>query len=156
MPTRDFYLAVVILLVAIVSFITTLSYPYQSAYFPRYIVVLLGFLGGVILVREIRKGLKTAPVESKPGTETGAGVPFFRQPAVVKVALMICSAVIYLLAVDRLGFFESTLLYLPLMIWALGVRKVRTIVLAPLLVVFFIYLIFAVFLRVPFPEGILL
>jgi hypothetical protein len=68
---------------------------------------------------------------------------------------MIVASTIYLLAINWAGFFSSALVYLPIMMWVLGMRKIRTIITATLVVVFFIYLIFSIFLKVPFPEGVL-
>ena len=69
--------------------------------------------------------------------------------------MMIVASVIYLLVINWAGFFSSALVYMPIMMWVLGMRKIRTIITATLGVVFFISLRFNIFLKVPFPEGIL-
>mgnify|MGYP003958947941 CR=1 FL=1 len=155
MLTKDLYLALGIILFSIVSYIGSLPYPHQSAYFPRFIIFLIGFIGCVLLIKEIQKIKKTDSTKIKAGAGSGDDIPIFKQPAFIKVATMIVASALYLLAIDLFGFFSSALVYLPIMIWVLGVRKIRTIITATLGVVFFIFLIFSIFLKVPFPEGIL-
>ncbi len=155
MLTKDLYLALGIILFSIVSYIGSLPYPYNSAYFPRFIIFLIGFLGCVLLIKEIRKNKQTHSAKNRGAANSGDGIPFFRQPAFFKVTVMIVASVIYLLVINWAGFFSSALVYMPIMMWVLGMRKIRTIITATLVVVFFIYLIFSIFLKVPFPEGIL-
>ena len=155
MLTKDLYLALGIILFSIVSYIGSLPYPDNSAYFPRFIIFLIGFFGFLLLIKEIKKNKTPVSAENSEKASSNDGIPFFRKAAFLKVSLMIVASFIYLLAIDQIGFFSSALVYLPVMIWVLGVRKIRTIVTATLVVVFFIYLIFSIFLKVPFPEGIL-
>ena len=149
MLTKDTYLAIAIVVFSIVVLLGTLSYPYQSAYFPRFILILLGGLGCALFVKEIKK--KKPPTSEK--NEDRA--PFFQNPAFIKVSLMIVYSVVYMLAISYIGFFSTTIVAIPIMIWLLGVRKPSTIIISTGIVVFFIYLIFDIFLRVPFPEGFL-
>lgn len=155
MLTKDLYLALMVILFSIVSYIIALPYPDNSAYFPRFIIILLGFLGCLILIKELRNIIKTRVSEPKTRPEAGDSIPLFHRPAFIKVTLMIVSSSIYLLVINWVGFFASALVYLPIMMWVLGIRKVRTIITATLVIVFFIYLIFGMFLKVPFPEGVL-
>jgi len=155
MLTKDLYLALGVILFSIVSYIGSLPYPDKSAYFPRFIIFLIGFLGCILLIKEIRKNKQTRSTKNAGAANSGDGIPFFRQPAFFKTTMMIVASAIYLLAINWFGFFSSALVYLPIMMWVLGMREVRTIVTATLVVVFFIFLIFGIFLKVPFPEGIL-
>jgi hypothetical protein len=145
------YLAVFIILFSIAAYMGASSYPHQSAYFPRFIIIFLAFLGCVMLAKEIRG--RTKRVDSKEADPKDTGVR--NREAFRKVSMMIVSSMIFLLALSKLGFFSVTLVYLPVMIWLLGIRKPSTIILSTGFVVFFIFLIFRVFLKVPFPEGLL-
>jgi len=155
MLTKDFFLSIAIVLFSIGVYLGSLPYPHESAYFPRFIIFLIGFLGCVLLIKEIWKNKQTHSTKNTAAANSGDGIPFFWQPAFLKVALMIVASVIYLLTINWAGFFSSALVYLPIIMWVLGIRKIRTIITATLVVVFFIYLIFNMFLKVPFPEGIL-
>ena len=149
MLTKDSYLAIVIILFSIVVYLGSLSYPHESAYFPRFIIILLGVLGGALFVKEFLK--KSGPaIDKKKGSTS-----IFQNPAFFKVSLMIFSTVIYLLIMNWVGFFSITIVYLPVMIWLMGVKKPSTIFLSTGIVLFFVLLIFRGFLKVPFPEGLL-
>ena len=152
MITKDIFLALFVILFSIAAYIVTLSYPYESAYFPRFIIVLLGFLGLILLIKEIRN--RPSAVAATKG-KVQDRIPFWHRSVFRKVASMIGSSLIYLIVLNHFGFFVSTLVYLPVMIWTLGVRKPKTIIFSTAFVVFFIFLIFQMFLRVPFPEGLL-
>ncbi len=149
MLTKDSYLALVIILFSIVVYLGSLSYPHESAYFPRFIIILLGVLGGALFVRELRNKSVSA-VDKKNGSTS-----IFQNPAFFKVSLMIFSTVIYLLIMNWVGFFSVTIVYLPVMIRLMGVKKPSTIFISTGIVLFFILLIFRIFLKVPFPEGFL-
>ena len=155
MLTKDFFLSIAIVLFSIGVYLGSLPYPDESAYFPRFIIFLIGFLGCVLLIKEIRKIKQTHSTKNRAAADSGDAIPFFRQPVFFKITLMIVASFLYILAIDWFGFFSSALVYLPIMTLVLGVRKIRTIVTATLVVIFFIYLIFSMFLKVPFPEGIL-
>ena len=152
MLTKDMYLGLFIILFSIVVYVGTLSYPHESAYFARFILFLLAFLGCTLLVKEIRRQISSAGLLKADQGET---VLLWNQPAFRKVAMMIAFSVIFLLILTKVGFFVTTLFYLPVMIWMLGIKKRTTIALSTGVVVFFIFLIFRVFLKVPFPEGLL-
>lgn len=149
MLTKDACLAITIVLFSIGVYVGTLSYPHQSAYFPRFILILLGFLGFLLFVKEIRKKKTAIPGKSEDRPSV------FQNPAFIKVSLMIIYSVIYLLLVDWVGFFSTTIVSIPIMIWLLGVRKPSTVSVATGVVVVFIYIVFRMFLKVPFPEGLL-
>ena len=149
MLTKDAYLAIAVVVFSIAVLLSTLSYPYQSAYFPRFILILLGGLGCALFLKEIRKKKPSTP--GKDGDQP----PLLQNPAFIKVSMMIVYSVVYLLLVDWVGFFSTTIVAIPIMIRLLGVKKPSTIIISTGVVVFFIYLIFDIFLKVPFPEGLL-
>ena len=68
---------------------------------------------------------------------------------------MVIYSMVYLLVINWVGFFSTTIVSIPIMVWLLGVRKKSTIIIGTGIVVVFIYLVFRVFLKVPFPEGLL-
>lgn len=151
---RDLYAAIFLLLLSVMAFLETLSYPYESAYFPRIIIFLLalmgcGLLGKTLYARHKERG--AGGPEKQEGVES---LPLWKQPVPRKVALMIVCSMIYLIILSSVGFFATTLVYLPVMCWMLGIRKPKTIALSTFFVVFFIYLIFGAFLKVPLPSGI--
>jgi len=152
MGRRDSYVAIFLLVFCGLAYWEAYPYPHASAYFPRIIILLLAIMSCALWGKSILEGRKEkAPGDRPPGAE---GLSFWKKEVVRKVILMIAVSVIYLLIMSSVGFYLTTLVYLPVMIWLLGVRKIRVITLSTGLVLFFIYLVFSAFLRVPIPEGI--
>jgi len=152
MGRRNFYVAVILLIFCGLAYWEAYSYPHESAYFPRIIILLLAAMSSVLLVKSILEGRREKVAGNRPrGVE---GPSFWKNEVFRKVILMIAVSIIYLLIMSSVGFYLTTLVYLPVMTWLLGVRKIKVITLSTVFVLFFIYLVFSAFLRVPIPEGI--
>jgi putative tricarboxylic transport membrane protein len=152
MGRRDSYVAIFILVSCGLAYWEAYSYPYESAYFPRIIILLLAIMSCALLGKSILEGRRENVREDRPpGVKS---ISFWEREAARKVILMIAVSFIYLLIMSSVGFYLTTLVYLPLMIWLLGVRKIRVITLSAVLVLIFIYLVFSAFLKIPIPEGI--
>ncbi len=59
----------------------------------------------------------------------------------------------YLFVVERIGFFGTTLLYMPLFALVLGERRWPRLVLFAILVPLVVYVLFSTALHVPLPRG---
>jgi putative tricarboxylic transport membrane protein len=59
----------------------------------------------------------------------------------------------YLFVVERIGFFGTTLLYMPLFALVLGERRWPRLVLFAILVPLVVYMLFSTALHVPLPRG---
>lgn len=154
MLTKDLYLGVFLVLLSLLAFIETLSYPINSAYFPRFIIVLIALLGAATILKELRPLLKNRQANQGGNLSEDDKVAFWRMPKVRKVTMMVFSSLVYMVTMTYVGFFVTTSVYLPIMMRLLGVRKPSTILLSTGIVVVSIYLIFGMFLSVPFPDGI--
>ena len=154
MITKDLYLGGFLILLSILSYIETLSYPYESAYYPRFIIMLLAFLGVATVVTEIIKLKKTTDIKQAEKSSNDEKIAFWMMPRVRKVTMMIFGSLVYMVVMNYVGFFVTTSVYLPIMMRLLGIRKLKTVFLSTFVVVFVIYMIFVAFLNVPFPEGI--
>ena len=154
MGKRDLYVALFFIIFSIMAYLETLSYPYKSAYFPRIIILLAAMMGCVLLGKAIIESKKESGVRRPEEEGDRETVPLLKQPVTLKVTLMIACSMIYLIILSLVGFFATTLVYLPVMTWLLGIRKLKTIAFSTIFVVFFIYLIFGAFLKVPLPQGI--
>jgi hypothetical protein len=154
MLSKDMCLGIFLILLAIAAYLETLSYPINSAYFPRFIIVLLALLGVATVLKEIIQREMSKDINQKEALPKDEKVALWVTPKVKKVSVMVFSSLVYMVVMNYVGFFVTTSVYLPIMIRLLGIRKLRTIFLSSFLVVFFIYLIFVVFLHVPFPDGI--
>lgn len=107
------------------------------------ILICIASISAVLDFRKIR-------VSEDAGTTPGVS------PRVsAKVLLFILSCFVYLGILTRVGFLPSTVLFLGVVSFFLGVRNKKTLVAVPLFVTFFLYFIFQVLLEVPLPPGIL-
>ena len=154
MLTKDLYLGGFLILLSVLCYIESLSYPYESAYFPRFIIMLLAILGVATVVKEIIKHKKSSDIKQSETPSRDEKIAFWMIPRVRKVALMIFSSLVYMVVMNYVGFFVTTSVYLPIMMRFLGIRKLKTLFLSTFVVVFVIYMLFVAFLNVPFPEGI--
>jgi len=72
-----------------------------------------------------------------------------------RVGLMLGALAVSLLLLNILGFVVITTLFMAVVVFGLGVRSWRILASVPLVSAVALYVIFAVWLRVPLPKGIL-
>jgi hypothetical protein len=72
-----------------------------------------------------------------------------------RVALMLGALAVSFLALEELGFLVVATAFMVVMVFSLGGRSWRLLASVPLLSAIALYGIFAVWLRVPLPKGIL-
>jgi putative tricarboxylic transport membrane protein len=153
MGREDSYVAIFLLVFCGLAYGVSYPYPHASAYFPHIIILLLAIMSGALLAKSILEGRK----EKIAGDRTTGvkGPSFWKRESIRKVILMLAVFIFYLLVMSSIGFYLTTLVYLPVMIWLLGVRKIKVVAFSTVFVLIFIYLVFSAFLKVPIPEGIL-
>jgi hypothetical protein len=71
-----------------------------------------------------------------------------------RVGLMLGALAVALLLLDKLGFMVVTTAFMAVLIFGLGVRSWVMLITTPLAAAFGLYVVFAVWLRVPLPKGI--
>lgn len=127
-----------------------MKFPYMLAdvpgpgFLPRWIAIGIIGTGLVLTAKGIRPGLAVQAVIDWPDA-TG-----WR-----RVGLMIGALAVSLLVLDKLGFLVTTALFMVVVVYGLGSRSWWTLVSMPLVAAIGLYVIFAVWLRVPLPKGIL-
>jgi hypothetical protein len=72
-----------------------------------------------------------------------------------RVGLMLGALAVSLVLLDKLGFLLTTTLFMGVVVFGLGVRSWRMLASIPLLAAIGLYVVFAVWLRVPLPKGFL-
>lgn len=128
----------------------SMKFPYMLAgipgpgFLPRWIAIGIIGTGLVLTAKGIRPGLAVQEVIDWPDA-TG-----WR-----RVGLMIGALAVSLLVLDKLGFLVTTALFMVVVVYGLGSRSWWTLVSMPLVAAIGLYVIFAVWLRVPLPKGIL-
>ena len=69
------------------------------------------------------------------------------------VLLFTCGLVVYLLAIENLGYYASTFLFITLSMYALGYRKYPIMITVAAGWLVFSYFVFSQLLYIPLPEG---
>ena len=118
--------------------------------FPGLVAAGLGVCGAILLVRGWRTHL--AGGEGSPWIWIA---PWLRSPPhVLAFAVLAGVNVLYLLAVDRLGFVITGAIYLAALMWVLRVRRLLILPLAITLTLGIHYSFYKL-LKVPLPWGVL-
>lgn len=138
-----------VLAVGVSLLVAALRFPFflQSGPGPGLlpVVVAVGILAaGLVLVVKALRGRDT--VEA----------PRWAPPAGwLRVALMLAALSVCFLVLELLGFLVVTTLFMGVMIFCLGERSWRMLATVPPLSAIALYAVFAVWLRVPLPKGII-
>ena len=113
-------------------------------FLPRWVAAGLICVGLFLTAKGIRPGMALQKAIAWPD----AGV--WR-----RVAVMLGSMALAILLLDKLGFVIVVAVFMAVVMYSLGVRSWRTLATVPLLTAIGLYVIFAVWLRVPLPRGVL-
>ncbi len=130
--------------------LVSLRFPYLldavpgPGFLPRWIALGLIACGLVLTVNALRPRVASAEPIAWP--DAGG----WR-----RVGLMFGALAVALVLLVKLGFLVTTTLFMAVVIFGLGVRSWVMLTTVPLLAATGLYLVFAVWLRVPLPRGIL-
>jgi hypothetical protein len=72
-----------------------------------------------------------------------------------RVAVMLGALAVALLLLDKLGFVIVVTVFMAVAMYSLSVRSWRMLATVPILTAIGLYVVFAVWLRVPLPKGVL-
>ena len=115
-----------------------------------------GFLPRWIAVGLIGTGLLVAIKALRPRfLPSGEDSPWPDALGWRRVAVMLAALAVSLMALESLGFLPTTILFMAVTIRALGARSWLMVATLPVLVSGVLYAVFAIWLRVPLPRGIL-
>ena len=114
-----------------------------------------GFLPLWISFGIIGAGLVLAVKGIRPGLALQEAIPWPEAAGWRRVGLMFGGLAASLLLLEILGFMVTTTLFMAAVVFGLGVRSWRILASVPLVSAIGLYVIFAVWLRVPLPKGIL-
>jgi putative tricarboxylic transport membrane protein len=135
-------------IMAVLLYRSTVSFPQVTqGSTAMYIRFLAGSLGVLCLV-ELGLNIRT----KRKATLT-ANLKITDRP--VRFWSLLILMVLYAGLLEPLGFYLASALFLPLTMYALGGRELRSILLTSAGVLLFVYLVFALILGVPLPEGTL-
>lgn len=116
---------------------------------PGALAVGLFVCGAILLVRGLR-------ARSRAGAARWVELPewFASAPQVLGMAVLVAVNLLYVFAVDRLGFIVTGVIYLAALMWVLRVRLVRALPIAVVMTLLIHYAFYKL-LKVPLPWGVL-
>ena len=116
---------------------------------PGALAVGLFVCGAILLVRGLR-------ARSRAGAARWVELPewFASRPQVLGMAVLVGVNLLYVFAVDRLGFIVTGVIYLAALMWVLRVRLSRALPIAVVMTLLIHYAFYKL-LKVPLPWGVL-
>lgn len=129
------------------------SYPSRSSVYPRALSVFLIFLSTcqcIVIYLKNKKNSKEKTQEHEHDKDNGSKAFFSK----VSIIIYILSGV-YLLGTTMFGFYVSTYLYVAGISLYLGYKNKIVAFVWPIVLCFFVWVVFSWFLHVPTPEGML-
>ncbi|RPI46383.1 MAG: tripartite tricarboxylate transporter TctB family protein [Betaproteobacteria bacterium] len=141
---------ILILIIGAVLLIAAYPLPYMvesvpgPGFLPLWVSLGIIASGAAVTVSAVRGRLR--PGEPIPWPD----LPGWRQVGVMLVALALA-----LVLFDDLGFVITTTAFMTIVIFSLGVRSWVTLITAPIAAAAILYAVFALWLGVPLPQGIL-
>lgn len=144
MKRDNYILAGILSAITVVFFILTLKLPDKARTYPLFILGLLTFLIIVFLIDTNIRAKK----------ESGKSEPLFKDFQKKQFTIVFSSAATYVILMDVLGYFTSTMIYIVFCLVALKVKRSKSMLIT-LGFSAFIYLVFVYLLKVPLPKGFL-
>lgn len=128
-------------------------YRFGAAGWPRAVIVLLALAALCQLAQVLR-----APEVSRPGSEEGPDgsemATATRGPGYrLRVAATLLLPLAYAASLDHTGFYVTTPVFLAAYLFIIGERRVRFLILVPLVIYLFLLLFFTKLLFVNLPVG---
>ena len=141
-----------IILLGIIAYLSylTLKWPFGVAILPRLFLFIMTACCILIFFKNY------SSLFGKVKDIKKVGKLVFQDINISRLFLIVLLIVGYIYLMELLGFYSSTIIFLEISFIYLGERKLLTLLIIPLILITFIYLIFTLWLYVPLPEGILL
>lgn len=147
---HDIYIGGLLTAFAAFFFVLTWEFPKESSYFPRFFTCALMIISIFIIGQGVKKTRAAQTGEKAEGAEIPLTCHELRLPMIGLAAIAG-----YIAAINFVGFFVSTGLFLIGAMWFLKVRSVPMLLISTLAMEGFIYLLFVVQLKLTMPSGIL-
>lgn len=151
---HDVWIGLVLIGFTFTFFFLTSNFPAQSAIFPRFFLIGLLFFSIMIVVAGVKKTARLGVGENDKSELDEKETPI--RPQELKLPMIGLGIILaYIVAIDTLGFFVSTTLFLVGFMLFLRIRNYLAIGLTTLGVDLFIYVLFVRQLKLTMPAGIL-
>jgi ABC-type Na+ efflux pump permease subunit len=153
--------AVVVTGLCIAGFYEATQYPGASGLLPKAALA-LGILLSVIWIVQCLMAIKKGNGQEEAEKNQPKDTPLDEEPLEEdeplnwkKLAFFVPAMLIYAIAIPMIGYFTSTLLFVPLVSFGLGYRNKKTLVVAPVLFVAVLHLLFIQILQIPLPDELI-
>ena len=146
---KELFFAVAMTVLSALLTIQSFRYSHESSVFPRFLTLLMCVFSLLLLFKNIRR-LKES--EGRNGSlSLSDAIRSLKIPAVV-----FGGTALYAVAINYIGYFTSTLLFMAGPMIAFGKQKVTTSIAITVIFMAVIYALFVSFLGLGLPKGLLL
>ena len=139
---QDLVIGLIAVALGTAMFIESAKFPDITKLYSRIVIILLLVIGGVLIITSLING-------KKPGGEE-VHLKDFKNPMII--FLMVA---VYIIMIDKIGFFVSSAVCMPAMMLFMGYRKPIPIIATTIGTLAFIYLLFVAQLGIRMPQGLL-
>lgn len=125
----------------------------QPATFPKIMCIGMMIFTVILLVQSVLKLMN--PKEDDPFMESAASINIFKNKGVQAAAFVIVLCLSYAALFEVLGYVLASIIIAAIIMWLIGKRDVKQIVLVSVLVPLLMWLVFYKLLTVNIPMGVL-
>ncbi|MCL7748842.1 tripartite tricarboxylate transporter TctB family protein [Halalkalibacter alkaliphilus] len=149
---QDVFIGIGMLILSLFLYIKTFEFAGEAALYPRGLLLLLTIFGILIVYGGFKKTkqLKEGEDVQSEGEEEKLTFSTLKSPLTILLLVMIYAGLISLI-----GFFPSTILFVIVFLWYVGVKKWTVYVYTVVGLNLFIYVLFVLQLNVQLPVGAL-
>lgn len=138
----DRIIAFIIIILSLGLYRVSIEFPKGADIFPQVALGSMIFLAVILIILDLKKKQQN----SKPqGRKTGWLRPY----------LIFALTTLYIVSITSIGFFVSTCIFIVVIMFYLGLRKLLNYVITLMVIVVFYYLLFIRLLHVPLPQGLI-
>ncbi|WP_077214898.1 tripartite tricarboxylate transporter TctB family protein [Bacillus dakarensis] len=134
----DFIGIIVIILSAFLYFLTN-DLPEQSAFFPKYLIILFGVLGVILFFQSFKN-------KREQSKESSFSMKNLKDPSKALGLL-----IVYVILINLIGFFIATTMFVVVFMVVFKEKSFKKVVLTAVLLDAFLYVLFVYQLNVPLP-----
>ncbi|HWA50493.1 MAG TPA: tripartite tricarboxylate transporter TctB family protein [Dongiaceae bacterium] len=137
--SRDSLVAIVIFVFSLTAFIMAGSYSGGAEIFPRGISAIMMICSVILFIRGMVR-----PTVGEP----------MKRDEIIRVGSIIVATLIYIVAVNYLGFVLSSIIFVPVIAYRLGIRNHALVWISTLIFVPLVAYLFRSVFHVPLPDEI--
>ena len=123
-----------------------------SGFWPILILSLASLLSAILLISSLMKRKEKEGKEAEESSSPESVASRTRARRIVVISSV--ATLVYIFAMQWIGFALATLFYVLAFIVILGERRKWVLVFSPILVTVFILVVFSKFIAIPFPKGV--